>query len=338
MTNPLLRTIPIAALFLFLADSSADVAAADSIRSKVEEFVGYPLEAIVCEPIEEKHGSPIDQKTCDYFVRKSLETCWNELSSLFPKLKKPVDEYNSWLDPNGVDQMRETVHGCIKEGTFLSNEDTQKYWELRSGRRAIEIEEKDLATSWMNAVESPVSQYATKREEILGIVEAFQSSHYKAVYLPVDDLVIGAVEKNGSLVTSELETTPPWVASMKSLGFTSVDRFSSSASIYSESRLVTDEHEFIFQIRFEEAVDLPKCNASFSNIDCGACWAMESNDFNVLVTWLSQSLMKELGEVLAEDPEQESAQGKNQNDDRLARCIEDGIEQARALEHPATAN
>lgn len=111
----------------------------------------------------------------------------------------------------------------------------------------------------------------------------------------------------------------------------SVDRFPPSASIYSESLLVTDEHEFIFQVRLEEAADLPKCNASFENIECGIFEAMASNDFDILATWLSQRLVTKIAEASAEGPEHESAQRENQNDDRLARCTEDGIERARAL-------
>lgn len=326
MTNTLLRLVQLGTYLLLLAFSSAVVEAADSVQSKVEEFVGHPIEAIVCQPIEKKIGSPVDPETCDYFARKLLETCWNELTSLFPRLKKPVAEYDTWLDPSEIDQLRETVYDCIQAGTFLSVEDTLKYLEFRSSRRAIETEDKDLVLNWANAIESAVSRYAENREEILSIVEAFMSSDYMAVYLPLDDLVIGVVETNGNLATSRLEPPPPWVTSMKSLGFTSVDRLSSTPSIYSESPLVTNEHEFIFQIRFEETADLPKCDASFGNIDCGVCVAMASNDFDILVTWLSQSLLKEIAE--ADDPK--SPQGGNQNDDRLPRCIEDGIEQARA--------
>ena len=332
MTNAILRRSILPGLIIVpLATNVADAGAGDSVKLKVEEFLGQAIETIVCEPIERKTGSPIDRESCEYFSRKSLESCWKEMTAWFPNLESPVDEYSSWLDPDTLDRLRETVYDCIQGGTFLSDEDRLRYWELQSGRRAIETEEKGLATSWMSAVESTVAQYGTDRDAILGFADAFLSSDYMAVHLPDGDLVIGTVENDGNPVSSRLETPPAWVASMRELGFTSINRFASSTRANGESPLVTDEHEFFFQLLFGQAADLPKCSARFETIDCGVCVAMASDDFDLLITWVSTSLVKKLMEESESDPAQESTQDENRNDGLLARCIEDGLEQARSL-------
>lgn len=322
MVHSVLQRLLLGVILLAWAGGAFGSGADDRVRSKAEEFIGQPIEAVFCEPIEQERGARIDHDTCAHLSRKSLETCWGEYTSLFPNLQKPVSEYASWMTEDELQQLRQSIRSCIRSGSFLGQADQLLHWELLSGR-VDEANRVTEAAGWVSAVELAVAPQTQNRQTIVGLVEAFLSTDYLSVHLPVDRLVLGTVDSGGELVTSPLDTPPDWVTSMKSLGFNAVDRHSSSVRMVGEPGIVTDEHEFVIQLLFQDAYDLPDCKAKFASIDCGVCIGAKNDDFVVLVTWLSKQRM---GGLIEEPSDGEDLVGQ-----RVTQCVEEGIRRVREL-------
>ena len=292
----------------------------EDIATKVEQFVGQPAAEILCKPIEEKNGSPPNPATCAELGRKILEACWADLTLAVPGLSKPLEEYTNLLSPDDLAMIKDTARTCIRSGMHLSKEDRTRYFEMRSGRTNEEPEEV-LASSWIDAVTAAVAQSMIHKTGVLALANAFQGSDYVAVHYIKENLVFGTVEANGELVTSKLDSVPDWIASMPELGIDNVERFSSILRINSEAPMSTTEHMLMTTVVFEGADDLPACKPAFESLDCGVCLGTAATEFNVLVTWFSKALAEAPG----------SSDDMMQSGNRLARCIDSGIEQARRL-------
>ena len=331
MTSFLFRVNLLWLLSLPLTANSTDDGASNAIRDKVEGFVGYPIESLFCETLEAQRGAPVDQKTCDYLSRRSLETCWEGLTAEFPALQAPVAEYPSLIESGQLDRIREAVLYCVKEGIFLDEEDRFLHLELQNPFED-EREELILVADWTSAVESIVEKHKKNKDTILSLLEAFRHSDYAMISLVNDDLILGTVGTPGDFSSSVIDTPPDWVGQMKTIELDTAQRTPFSVSVSGESSVVTEEHRFIVQLQSEDFPEVPNCDARFATIDCGICLGMADDDLRVFVTWSSNALWESLP---AESPASlgaNSAAGGGLEDHPLTKCMEDGLEKARSLQ------